>query len=171
MPLADYRCPGCPGVVVRDHYFPMAAGASASAPLCPVCACYMDWIPQVGAIDAKEPFQRFEVLRQVPTRDGLVQQRETIDSVHKLRQIEKDSEQRYANGEGEPLRFRVYNQNASNMDSNSFGESGTIGGRSYDSGQAPQKKQNLGVRRHGTKKPKIPAGPGVPRSGSSPLKA
>lgn len=164
MPLADYRCPDC-GTVYRDVYFSSEKGAIASAPQCQENVCQnpmndgyegrlLEWIPQVGAIDAKEPFQRFSVYQ-----DG---KKVTIDSLHKMRQIEKDSEQRYINGEGEPLRFRAYSQNTSNTDVSSFGEAGTVGAgstaRHYDSGQAPQKKKNIAVKRHGEKAPRVRTG-------------
>ena len=60
-------------------------------------------------MDAYEPFQEFEV------RDGqnhLV----TVDSLAKLRKIERESEQQYRNGEGQPLVWRRYSQDPSNHD-------------------------------------------------------
>lgn len=128
----------------------------------------MDWVPLVN-IDSKDVFQRTEVWRQVPTRHGVVQQREIVDSLHTARRIEKDSEQRYKDGEGEPLRFRVYNQDASNRDQNAFGAEGRIGTRTYDSGRTPSKSEKLGVTRHGEQKPKAPLGPGLRRA-TTPLK-
>jgi hypothetical protein len=107
-------------------------------------------------------FQKFTVHRLGP--DGQ-QHEETIDSLHTLRAIEKDSEQRYRDGEGEPLRFRGYAQDASNMDVSAFGSAGTIGDRTYDSGSAPQKK--MPVTRHGATKPKVKV---ARHGGASPLK-
>jgi hypothetical protein len=153
VPLADYRCATC-GALKQDVYFTAARGAVASTPSCDACANQMAWIPQVGAIDAKEPFQRFSIYQ-----DG---QKVEIDSLHKMRQIEKESEQRYINGEGEPLRFRAYSQNTSNTDVSSFGEAGKVGAgstaRSYDSGQQPKKKANISVKRHGEKAPTVRRG-------------
>ena len=178
MPLADYICDVC-GEIREDQYFPSAIGAVAGAPRCQGCLAAperMRWIPAArfdlrtdggGGHDAS--LQKFTVHRQIPTRDGLVQRAETIDSMHTLRKIERESEQRYANGEGEPLRFRVYNQDRSNMDANSFGAAGQIGGRAYDSGQTPKKKQNIATKRHGERKPTVPLGPGMRRA-STPLK-
>lgn len=173
LPLADYTCPCSPGIVYEDIPFASALGAARSAPICQICECLMEVIPQAN-FDLKtdgeggQGFQKFTVHRQVPTKDGLVQREEQIDSIHKLRQIEKDSEQRYRNGEGEPLRFRAYAQDRSNRDRSSFGASGTIGGRSYDSGIAPSGKQRaqLGVARHGTRKPKVQVARGA---GESPV--
>lgn len=133
------------------------------------CDGLLEASPQPGdfAMDAKEPGQQSVIHRLLPTRDGLVQQREVIGSLHQMRQIERDSEVRYANGEGEPLRFRALSQSASNMDENSFGHSGTIGGRTYGDGQAPVKKQNIGVTRHGQTKPDVKLGPGMRRAASA----
>jgi hypothetical protein len=168
MPLADYQC-DC-GFWVADHYFPSAVGATASAPRCPACSIPLHWLPNVQAMDAKEPFQRFAVTRQVQTHAGMVQQQEVIDSTHRLRQLEKDSEQRYRNGEGEPLRFRAWSQDHSNRDVGSFGTEGQIGDRAYDSGKAPTKKANIQTRRHGGQAPRRATGPGVARGGVTALK-
>jgi len=92
-----------------------------------------------------------------------------IDSLHKLRTIERESEQRYRNGEGEPLRFRAWTQEASNMDVGAFGTAGKIGDQVYDSGTPHTKSEKVSVRRHGETKPKVPLGPGLRRA-TSPLK-
>lgn len=186
LPLADYVCDVC-GVILADQYFPSTVGAINAAPTCPTCwytlpvigtmsRVQMRWIPAArfdlrsdgsGGRDAS--LQKFTVHRQIPTKHGLVQRAETIDSMHTLRKIERESEQRYANGEGEPLRFRVYNQDHSNMDTNSFGREGAIHGRAYDSGKTPQKKENIATRRHGERKPTVSLGPGMRRA-ATPLK-
>lgn len=169
MPWADYECPGCPGII-QNHPFSAELGARASAPWCRICEIQM--VP-IAAINlslgrdsgSSEGFQKFEVYRQVPTREGLTQVRELVDTPRKARQIERDSEQRYKDHEGEPLRFRALHQSRSNMDQNSFGESGKIGGREYSSGSQPTKK--MPVTRHGTQKPKVKLAKG---GGASPLK-
>ena len=84
-----------------------------------------------------------------------------------LRQIERDSEQRYRNGEGEPLRFRGYANNRSNLDQGSFGTAGQIGERTYDSGTPLQKSGKVSITRHGTEKPRVTVARGA---GASPLK-
>lgn len=172
---ADYRCPVC-GEIREDVHFFAAVGAIKSAPLCAACsgescAVYMEAIPFCRfdlSTDGEggKAGQKFTIHRQVPTRDGLVQVEEVIDSAHARRQIEKDSEQRYRDGEGEPIRFRMDHQSRSNMDRNSFGDSGQIGSRSYDSGKTPASKSNLSIGRH-AEKPKRPLGPGL--AGRSPL--
>ena len=171
MPWTDYLCSSC-GAEQTVVYSATDVDSINWPPRCAACAEPLTEYAScpAPAVDAKEPFSRFSVHRQVPTRDGLMQVEETIDSVHKLRQLEKDSEQRYRDGEGEPLRFRVYNQDASNMDVNSFGTEGSIGGRSYDSGKAPTPpRKNLGVVRHGQQRPEVSIGPGL-RNAVSPLK-
>jgi hypothetical protein len=127
----------------------------------------MEMAPQPGdfAIDAKEPFQQFNVMRQQVVKGGdVVQVQETIGSVHQMRKIERDSETRFANGEGEPMRFRAWSQGRSNKDVTSFGTEGSIGGRSYDSGKAPTKK--FTTTRHGQTKPTVAVARGA---GHSPL--
>ena len=164
MPLADYECPAC-GAIVRDRYFTSAEGAISAAPFCLADDCAgsqrMSWIPQ-AAFDLKtdgegqKGFQKFTVHRQGP--QGSI--REEIDSLHKLRKVEADSEQRYRNGEGEPMRFRGYSQNRSNIQVGSFGSAGQIGERAYDSGQPLRKSGKVGVKRHGTEEPRVPVARG-----------
>lgn len=133
----------------------------------------MRWRVPVVAMDAKEPGSRFTVMRDVYDRNPETgnmerfQRPEVIDSTHTMRRIEQDSEQRFRNGEGEPMRFRALSQNRSNLDSGSFGTEGQIGEQHYDSGLTPQKKPNVEVRRHGQKKPRIAV---ARHAGSSPLK-
>lgn len=118
MALHDYQCPDC-GVIVRDYDVPIAVGAQAGAPNCPMgcvaasagAAFFVKtvWIPQVGRMDAYEPFQEFTVV------DG---QGKTVlvESLRQLRQIEDQSEQQARNGEGQPMVWRDYSQDASNFD-------------------------------------------------------
>jgi hypothetical protein len=128
MPWADYTCEGCPGIV-RNHRFDAALGAIASAPICPVCEIVMTYVPAIGRMSAGNgpSFKAFEVAREVVDVNpatGKVERhhrRETIDSIAKLRAVERDSDRRAANGEGEPMRFRVFSQDHSNMDRGSFG--------------------------------------------------
>jgi hypothetical protein len=106
MALHDFWCQTC-GQVLLDVNIPIAVGATAGAP--EHCGRTAAWIPQVGRMDAYEPFQEFEA------RDGqnhLV----TIDSLRKLRQVEADSERQYRNGEGQPIVWRRWSQDASNRD-------------------------------------------------------
>ena len=163
---AHFACPAC-GATPVVVYTLADVGGPDWPPRC-WCDTPMEHAPQPGdfRIDLRtdggggRAFQKFEIHRQVPTKDGLVQVRETVDSLHTLHRIERDSEQRYRNGEGEPLRFRAAHQDRSNLDVNSFGTAGTIGGRAYDSGAPPAKSGKVSVTRHGTDKPKIPVAKG-----------
>ena len=180
MAAHDLRCTAC-GRVQYDVDIPIAQGARVYCleHRCPEddyfhepgewapCHGRLEPIPAIGRMDVGgvkgASFQPFEVSRQLPTREGLQEHTETIDSVHKLRQVERDSEQRYRDGEGEPLRFRAWTQDSSNRDVGSFGREGRIGDRVYDSGQTPQKKPNISIRRHGERNPISPWGLGCKR--------
>ena len=110
MALHDFWCQTC-GQVLVDVNIPIALGAVRGAPL--HCGRPAAWIPQVGRMDAYEPFQEFVA------RDG--QNREVlVDSLHKLRQIERASEQDYRNGEGQPIVWRSYSNDRSNRDRHSL---------------------------------------------------
>lgn len=172
MPQQHYRCPNC-GTIDLITYTLADTLTAGWPPICATPECFdvpMEMAPQEMHTDLKSDgeggkgIQKFTVHRLGP--DGK-QHEETVDSLHKLRQIEHDSEQRYRDGEGEPLRFRGYAQNSSNIDVNAFGDAGKIGERTYDSGAQPVKKPNIDVRRHGTTKPKVKV---ARHGGGSPLK-
>lgn len=69
----------------------------------------MEWIPQVGMIDAYEPFKEFDLK---DGRDHL----QHVDSLRKLRKVERESEAQYRDGVGQPLVWRHYAQDSSNKD-------------------------------------------------------
>lgn len=114
MPVHDYVCPAC-GHVLEDVNIPIAIGAQAGAPECPEDGRRMEWIPQIGRMDAYEPFVEFDV------KDGRGQTIH-VDSLRKLRQVERDSEAMARNGEGQPMVWRQYSQDRTNRDVNTFGE-------------------------------------------------
>lgn len=106
MALHDFWCQTC-GQVFVDVNVPIDLGAVKGAPL--HCGQPAAWIPQVGRMDAYEPFQEFEAY------DG--QNRPVlVDSLTKLRKIERESEQQYRDGEGQPLVWRRYSNDNSNKD-------------------------------------------------------
>ena len=77
----------------------------------------MDWLPQINlSLIADSARQPVEVLQP----DGSSKTVE-VSSLADIRRLERESEQAYRNGEGQPLRWRAYSQNASNQDINSFG--------------------------------------------------
>ena len=107
MPLHDFGCPDC-GRRAKDIYAPISVGAAGTVVPCPGCGNRMDWIPQVGAMDAKEPsFQSTVTINGKAT---------TVGSLHQMRQIERETEQQARNGEGQRLVWRDYSQNSSNKD-------------------------------------------------------
>ena len=145
MALHDYRCPTC-GWVLADQYRPASIGAQGSLPDCFHCDTPMEWIPQIGRMDALEPGQEFTVY------DGQNQPR-LIESMGQMHALERESEQQARNGEGQPLRFRALHQSRSNMDANTFGEMG---------GERPsaEGKRKFGLQ--GAAKPIAPDESGVP---------
>lgn len=175
MPQQHYRCPNC-GTIDLITYTVADTTGPDWPPTCTTPECFdvrMEMFPMQMLTDLRtdgegeKQFQKFGVWREVPTKQGRTQVYEEIDSLHKLRQIEKDSEQRYRDGEGEPLRFRMAAQNRSNKDVGLFGMDGQIGDQHYDSGKTPSKQKPMQVRRHGERKPKIRV---ARHGGVSPLK-
>ena len=121
MALHDFWCQVC-GQLLVDVNVPIALGAVKGAPR--HCDRPAAWIPQVGRMDAYEPFQEFE------TVDG--QNRPIlIDSLTKMRKLERESEQQYRDGEGQPLVFRSYSNDRSNRDVHSL-HPGWQGGEAPD---------------------------------------
>ena len=107
MPLHDYRCGKC-GAWAVDVYVSIAVGATAACPLCTACDISMNWVPQVGGMDAREP--SFQSTVSINGRET------TVGSLHQMRQIERQTEQQARNGEGQRLVWRDYSQNSSNKD-------------------------------------------------------
>ncbi len=128
MALHDFVCSAC-GFILRDYNVPAEIGAVRGAPTCPEgCApldqplgVQMDWIPQIGRMDAYKPFQEFE------TTDCYGKPR-LVESMTQIREIEEESEREYRDGprddSGNPLAqkqvWRDYSQDKSNQDVHSF---------------------------------------------------
>ena len=141
MPRHDYFCSIC-GQLFVDVVVPAKLGASAGRPW--HCSHPTSWIPQVQWMDAKEPFQRFT------TRDG--QNHEVVvDSVHKLREIERQSEQQYRNGEGQPLVWRHYSNDRSNRDVHAL----------HPNWSAGERPDPAWVKQHGDQLKKFTEDPGT----------
>lgn len=123
MALHDFRCHRC-GYTARDVNIPVAVGAMHARIPCPTCTIgqapfttrpvLLDWIPAIGRVDvfSDGQFQKFAIEESV--RGATV--RTEIDSLHKLRQVERDSEQLARNGEGRPLVWRDYANARTNFD-------------------------------------------------------
>ena len=113
--------------MAEDVYRPVSERASDRPPTCygsPEAGAHdpvaMTWMPAVGRMDASggSGFTPFSV-------DVLAHGQHTpvvIDSLHKLRQVERDSEQAHRNGEGQPMRFRMWSNDRTNGDVNTFGK-------------------------------------------------
>lgn len=106
MALHDFRCPAC-GADRVDVNIPISIGAREAEVRCR-CGCAMDWVPQVGRMDALEPFHKFSLDANGRTYE--------IGSLHDIRKAEQESASRARNGEGQPLVWRDYAQDRSNAD-------------------------------------------------------
>lgn len=104
MPRNDFACPSCGKV--EEHTYPVVE--CAKRPICLSCFHLMEWLPPHVRMDAYEPFQEFTVHHG--GRPVLV------DSLSKLRAVERESEVMARNGEGQPLVWRAYSQDRSNND-------------------------------------------------------
>ena len=127
MPLHDYFCGVC-GLLTPNVYRPVTEGATAHPPL--HCDRPMAWVPAAPALhygDVKgAAFTSFD------TTDGRGQPVH-IDSVRKLRQIERESEVHARNGEGQRMVFRRWAQDPSNRDQPTLSPS-------YAGGEQPSKE-------------------------------
>lgn len=104
--------------------------------------------------------------RAFDTTDGRGQQVH-VDSVQKLRRIERESEQAFRNGEGQPMVWRHYAQDQSNRDAPTLS-------KSYDGGEHPTKaaahRFGSTLVKHGEAEPEGRAfGPGVSEANASAL--
>lgn len=118
MPRHDYRCLTCGGLLL-DQYRTTQEGGSAHLPVCPRCGVLMQWIPQAN-FDLRSDSATSDIPK-FTTRDGYGNLVE-IDSLHKLRQVERESEIAAKNGEGQQIAFRAYSNNRGNRLDNTFGE-------------------------------------------------
>jgi len=160
MPLHDFYCPIC-NAVHPDVYVPVAIGAAAGAPPCD-CGRTMIPIPAAPALhygDVKgAAFKAFN------TTDGRGQP-VRIDSLQKLRQVEKESEQMARDGVGQPMVWRRYAQGKSNQDQPTLSRS-YAGGEQPSAAAAHRFGQTL--RRSATE-PETGFGPGVSEATASAL--
>jgi hypothetical protein len=136
MALHDFWCQVC-GQVLVDINVPIALGARTGAPL--HCDRQTSWIPQVGRMDAASGpgFRAFEAY------DGQ-NRRVTVDSLHKMRAIERQSEADARNGEGQPIVWRRWSQDRSNVHTHALAP-GWTGGAQPD--PAFVKKHGARIRR------------------------
>ena len=119
MALHDFWCQVC-GQVLVDIPVPIDIGARAGAPM--HCDRQTSWIPQVGRMDAGNGpgFQAFEA------HDG--QNRPVVvDSLKKMRDIERQSEVDARNGEGQQINWRRWSNDRSNVHDHSLAPGWTGG--------------------------------------------
>lgn len=114
------------------RYEPPDSGTTQAVPVVEVCEkcakplAIGDWpyCPHGSTLRYK-PFPAFEV-------EGVG----TIDSITKLREVERSSMEAYKEGRGQPLVFRAFTQDRSNQDSNVFGRPD----------QGARKRSNIRIR-------------------------
>jgi hypothetical protein len=160
MPVHDYFCGRC-GQVLVDIVVPIAIGQAAGAP--EHCGARTSPIPGIGRMDIGgvkgASFHGFE------TTDGRGN-RVLVDSLHKLRQVEREAEQAYRNGEGQPMVWRRWAQDQSNADQPTLS-------KSYYGGDAPEPtaKHRFGstLQKSAEEPADRPFGPGVNESNASAL--
>jgi hypothetical protein len=122
VPNHDYFCPSCK-LYLRNQYRSVQEGGKARLPTCTTCGLPMLWVVPLlrmslatdGESRSKEKFQKFMAR---DGRNNLVE----IDSIQKLRQVERESEQLARDGEGQHITFRAFSQDGSNRDVNTHGE-------------------------------------------------
>jgi hypothetical protein len=158
MALHDFFCPTC-GHDYPDVNIPIEIGAAAGAPLCVKCGSQTEWIPQVGRMDAANGpgFVAFDCYN---SRNEPIH----VSSLKQLRTIERQSEVDQRNGEGQPMVWRRYSQDRSNVHSHTLGT---------DPQQAPTKDaaRKFGPEiRRSAEEPNVTFGPGVTESNASALK-
>lgn len=159
MPLHDFFCAVC-GTVLVDRYVPVAVTATAGAPI--HCDRKTSWIAAAPAVHYGSvktcAFKAFD------TTDGYGRPVH-IDSLAKLRKVEKESEQAYRNGEGQPLVFRAWSQqrNGNKLDSPLH--------PSMDGSEQPtaEGKRKFGKALRSAEAPDTGYGPGVSDANASAL--
>lgn len=164
MALHDFECPHC-GRTARDVNVPIAVGAREAIVWCPTCATVgvetrMDWIPQIGRMDAANGpgFVGFDTFNG---RNEKVH----VSSLKQLRDLERQSEVDYKNGEGQPLVFRRWSQSDTNKDVHSLTPSLQGGEQPTEAG-----KHKFGsTLQKSTEAPDTGFGPGVSESNASAL--
>lgn len=173
MPVLDFVCPGC-GTVQRDVYRPLytlpeprrvhgyVVRQDFDRPVC--CDAPMVVIPPHVVMDTPGAgrFQAFttEVLQPDGSHKTV-----TIDSLRTLRQVERESEQRARNGEGQQMVWRDYSQDRGNTHTHTLAADPTPT-------LSPEAKHRFGsTLRKSVEEPVAALGPGVDDSNTSALVA
>jgi hypothetical protein len=159
MSLHDFRCPLCDRIA-RDINVPIAVGALHAEIPCPACHTAMEWIPGIGLMDAANgpSFVGFD------TMDGR-NQPVHIDSLQKLRTVERESESMAKNGDGQQMVWRRFSNDASNVHQHTLKE--TPAGTPTEA--AKRKFGRSTMKTHGETAPNTDYGPGVSDANTSAL--
>jgi hypothetical protein len=169
MPNHDYRCPTC-HFVLRDQYRSIEQGGRATAPICPQCGFQqrMIWVVPRLRTDLRSDGDS-ATFKKFLARDGRNQLVE-IDSLHKLRQVERESEQLARNGEGQHITFRGFAQDHSNLLLNTHGEPPAFEKPSEEAKRKWGLRGNTKAIETASDGSEIPYGPGVTDDNTSALK-
>ena len=159
MPRHDYLCTRC-GQVLLDVVRSVEVGARGCPPV--HCGYEMIWLPGTTAMDVGGV--KTAGFRAFDTTDGRGQPVH-IDSLRKMRRVEKEAEVHARNGEGQPMIFRRWSQEASNQDQPTLS-------KSYAGGEQPTKEaaHRFGATlRKSIEAPDHSFGPGVSEANASAL--
>lgn len=145
-----YRCDYCGHHgIYRAWWMPIAPEHRTYAweteqkldPLCSSCGCSMTWYP--------EPTSGWDLLPEDFLVDGETIGRGPgtfrISSLQEIRKMERESEQRYRNGDGQLINFRVLTQDRGNSKTNSFRDTGYERARSRFPERRTTIKRNLPI--------------------------
>lgn len=178
MPRHDFQCPECG--TIREVYLPITERAGSAVVECFACTApggvpffrQMQWLPKIGRMDVQGGggFTGFDTYVKGP--DG-IDRLTHVDSLHTLRKIERETEKAWADGLGQPLRWRAYANDHSNQDRNTFGpDPGQIVRAELAAAQADLKGRRdhlKTLRGEDAKRAGDVLGPGVSESTASPL--
>lgn len=161
MPLHDFYCPACHRIW-PDRYVPVQTRASEAGLRCPDCDRPVVWIAAAPALHYGSV--KTAAFKAFDTTDGYGRPVH-IDSLTKLRRVEKEAEQAFRNGEGQPMVFRAWAN-----DQASGNKLDPVLHPSYAGGEqpTPEAKRKFGsTLRKGETDPRF--GPGVSEANASAL--
>lgn len=113
-----YRCGACDYRQLVPHGTPAPRH----------CTAPMRWVRTQTYTPPPPRFGQAPALDFAPSRDREIPLQDAhgaqvkVESLHQIRQIERESQRRAADGEGQEVRFRMYSQDRSNRHTNTFGE-------------------------------------------------
>lgn len=138
----------------------------AAAPTC-TCGVVMEWLPQVGRIEAGAGHGGFTPFTtQVLQPDG-THKPVTVSTLSDIRRLERDTERAQRNGEGQAMIWRDYSNDRSNYDVHTMGKDPATLAQEELAKQP--KRARLSVQRYGSDAPNLALGSGVSESSMSAL--